>query len=230
MQTTVKMLVAACAALIFSSTAQGNSITNGSFETPVVPPGSFTNFAIGSSGITGWTVIGAGSDVSIVSTTFAQNGVAFEAEDGNQWLDLTGDGSNSAEGIQQTVATSSCTNYDLTFFVGNTSGGGIFGTTSTVGLDINGSQVSTFTNSNPDLTGLNWEQFTYGFTATGASTTIGFINLDPPSDNSNGLDNVDLEVGTTTSPIPEPSTFGLLGFGLALAAIASIKYRTPRVV
>jgi hypothetical protein len=33
-------------------------ITNGSFESPVVPVGSFTNFASGSTGITGWTVVG----------------------------------------------------------------------------------------------------------------------------------------------------------------------------
>ena len=90
------------------------------------------------------------------------------------------------------MATTSGANYILTFYVGNTTGGGIFGTTSTDALSINGTQVNTYENTNADSTGLNWQQFTYSFMATGASTTIGFVNLDPGSDNSNGLDLVDL--------------------------------------
>ena len=38
--------------------------TNGSFESPVVPVGSFTNFASGSTLIPGWTVVGAAGGVS----------------------------------------------------------------------------------------------------------------------------------------------------------------------
>jgi hypothetical protein len=215
MQSTFKALIAVCTFSMVVGIARGNPITNPSFETPTVATGGFTNYVTGSTSITGWTVTGPGG-VSIVSGTFNQNGVTFNAEDGIQWLDLTGDGSNSTEGVQQSVATTSGTNYVLTFYVGNTTGGGIFGTTSTVGLDINGAQVNTYENSNTDATGLNWEQFTYSFMATGASTTIGFVNLDPSGDNSNGLDLVDLEVGTV-STVPEPATVGLVG--LALVAV-----------
>src|SRR5580704_14235100 len=74
---------------------QADSITNGSFESPVVPVGGFTNFGNGSVLIPGWTVIGAPGGVSIVSGSFTQNGISFPAEDGAQWLDLTGDGTNS---------------------------------------------------------------------------------------------------------------------------------------
>jgi hypothetical protein len=41
-----------------SSGVSAALITNGSFETPIVPIGNFTDFAVGSSGVTGWNVFG----------------------------------------------------------------------------------------------------------------------------------------------------------------------------
>jgi hypothetical protein len=38
--------------------AHANLLTNGSFEAPIVPVGAFTNFAVGSGALTGWTVFG----------------------------------------------------------------------------------------------------------------------------------------------------------------------------
>jgi hypothetical protein len=219
-QATIKGLLAVCALSVVGGVARGNLVTNPSFETevPAVAAGSFQLFNTGSTGIAGWTATGAaGTQIAAVSTTFVQDGITFEAENGNVWIDLTGYNSNSTEGIEQTVTTATGTNYVLTFYVGNTTGApGTFGLTSEVGLDINGTQVNTYTNSNADLTGLNWEQFTYDFTAAGTSTTIGFVNLDSSSDNSNGLDMVDLEVGA--SSVPEPASIGLVGSALALIA------------
>ena len=150
MQNTARTLIAVCAFSVVAGIARGDLLTNGSFETPVVAAGGFSLFNPGSTAITGWIVTGPGANVGIVSGTFVQNGVTTNAEDGNQWLDLTGLNANSTEGVMQTAATTLGTNYVLTFFVGNTTGGGIFGTTSTVGLKINGTQVNTYTNSNAD--------------------------------------------------------------------------------
>ena len=206
-----------CAICVVTGVARGNLITNPSFETPVVPVGSFQLFNTGSAGMTGWTVTGpAGTDVAIVNTTFAQGGITFEAFDGNQWLDLTGFNSNSTEGIAQSVATTVGTNYVLTFYIGNTTGSG-FGPTSTDVLKINGSQVGAFANTNAALTSLNWRQFTYSFTAATTTTSIEFVNLDGSADNSNGLDLVDLEVGTASN-VPEPASVGLVGSVLAILA------------
>src|ERR1700681_291827 len=80
-----------------------NLISNGSFETPLVPVGGFTNFAGGSTGITGWTVVGP--QASVVSTAFTQSGILFTAADANQFVDLTGFNANSVEGVEQTVTT-----------------------------------------------------------------------------------------------------------------------------
>jgi len=55
------------------------------------------------------------------------------------------------------------------------------------------------------------------FTAAGTSTTIGFLNEDPSSDNSNGIDNVVLTPGMTSIPAPTSLLlFATSGLGLFL--------------
>lgn len=192
-------------------------LTNGSFETPVVAAGNFTSIPVGSALLTGWSVIGpAGAAVSPVSTTFSQNGVAFVAQDGAQWLDLTGFNVNSTEGVSQSVATTAGNQYQVSYFVGNTTGGGIFGTSSTVNVLINGVQTFSDTNSTVSPASQNWQQFTHTFFASGASTTLAFVNADPASDNNNGLDNVVLLDLGPVGAVPEPETYALLLAGLGL--------------
>jgi PEP-CTERM motif len=77
---------------------------------------------------------------------------------------------------------------------------------------LGGTLLGAFTNSSTTRGTQVWEQFTTSFTATGSSTTLDFLNADPGSDNSNGLDNVVLTVGATG--IPEPGTLSLLGLGI----------------
>ena len=207
-------------AFVFALSARANLITNGSFETPLAPVGGFTNYPTGSTAITGWTV--TGPEASIVNGTYSPGGgFTFPAEDGIQWLDLTGDGSNVFEGVKQTVSTVSGTSYDLSFYVGNISGGP-WGTTSTAEVQINGASVATETNSTSSST-LAWQKFTIPFTATSASTTIEFDNRDPIGDNSNGLDNIDIEVAPAATP--EPGSIVLLGSGfLGLAGFAQWRF------
>ncbi|MBV8609593.1 MAG: hypothetical protein JO034_19315 [Singulisphaera sp.] len=109
-------------------------------------------------------------------------------------------------GVQQSVATQSGAQYQLSFYVGS------FGpdiTHRSVELDINGTAVGTFTNSlaatyppyNGDgVAGNTWQQFTYDFAATGSSTTIAFYNLASAGVSLNGLDDVSL----TATAVPDP--------------------------
>jgi hypothetical protein len=222
MRTLLRMLTGLTAAAILATFGSlplwANSITNGSFESPVVPVGGFDNFASGSTGITGWTVVGAAGGVSIVSGSFSQSGISFPAEDGAQWLDLTGDGTNSNEGVQQTFATISGTQYTVSFWVGNVNNpGGIFGTTSTVDVLLGGASGTTLlvaTNANTTTGTQTWDEFSTTFTATGSTSTLDFINGDPSSDNSNGLDNISVNATGQTSPVPEPGTLSLLSIGI----------------
>jgi hypothetical protein len=130
----------------------------------------------------------------VVSESFTQNGFEFPAQDGTQWLDLTGGSSNSATGVKQTANTTPGDRYTLTFLVGNVvDPGGVFGTTSTVRTLVNGRLILSATNS--DGAGLKtqvWKRFAFTFEATSATTTIRFVNGDPVSDFHNGLDSVRL--------------------------------------
>src|SRR5215831_6458481 len=78
------------AVLLISGIARAstNLLTNGSFETPSVPTGKLTNFTSGSTGITGWTIVG--SEAAVVNSKFTSFLIQFPASDGSQWLDLTG--------------------------------------------------------------------------------------------------------------------------------------------
>lgn len=169
----------------------------------------------------GWSVVGPGSLV-IASGSFTQLGFSFPSQDGVQWLDLTGISSNQAIGIQQGVATVPGTTYDLSFWVGNVVGFFNSAATSTVNVFIDGTPALAATNTGGGTT-LDWKEFTTSFAATGTTTTLGFFNGDPRTDESNGLDNVVLTARSANgapSPVSAPAALLLLGAGLAgLAAV-----------
>ncbi|MBI3929918.1 MAG: DUF642 domain-containing protein [Armatimonadetes bacterium] len=171
------------------------NLVNGSFESPVMAPGTFQLFPPGDPGIPGWTVFGPpSSNVGIVHTSFTQIGFTFPAQDGNQWNDLTGASAAAGAGVRQSVGTVVGQTYELSFWVGNVfDSGGIFGTTSTVDVFIDGVPVLSATNSSGGTT-LTWEEFTTTFVATSTSTEISLQNGDPPADTNCGLDNVTISV------------------------------------
>ncbi len=170
-------------------------VTNGSFEQPTVPVGSFQTFGTGSNGISGWTVVGPA--VTVIHTAFVDTGIAYVAGEGTQWLDLTGPGVNSpANGVTQTVATTQGQRYRLSFRVGSaTNGSTIFA--STVDLSINGGARTGFTNSTAPTSTLDWKLFEVEFVATGASTIITFFNGSPSFNNLSALDGISLELACT---------------------------------
>jgi hypothetical protein len=214
-------------ALLLAPMSALAQVANGSFETPTVPGGSFTSFNSGTS-FSGWNVVGpTGSQVSIVSGTFSQFGLSFPAQSGSQWLDLTGNGSNAAEGVSQSITTLPGSTYDVSFFVGNVANpGGIFGTSSTVNVLANGTSIGSGVNSGgAGTTTLNWAPVTLHFTATSPTTTLTFLNGDPVSDNSNGLDNITVSLGTV-GPVPEPGTLVLVASGLLAAGAVARRRRS----
>jgi hypothetical protein len=172
-----------------SAAVPGNLVANGSFEEPVQPRGRYATVASGQT-FAGWKVIGVGS-VSPISGDYRQGGIVFNAHHGSQWLDLTGPGSNSAAGVEQSVGTQPGTAYELVFWVGNVSGGG-FGARSSVEVYVDGKSAGTATNDRTVAGRQGWGRFRIPVTARGTTTTIAFVSRDPGNDNSNGLDAVSL--------------------------------------
>jgi len=216
-----KMATLFAVLFVFTAIDARADLVNGSFETtvPPVPVGNFSLFAPGSTGVTGWTVVGPGMDIGVVNTTFAQSGISFVAQNGSNWVDLTGLNANSVEGVAQAAATTIGHSYTLTFFVGNVDSPATgFGVTSTVNLSANSTPLGSFTNSCTACTTTQaWQMFTSTFVATSATTNLTFLNADPANDNDNGLDNVSL-VDNGPATVPEPSSIILLG--VALLAVA----------
>lgn len=191
--------------------ASANLIVNGSFEEPTVPIGSFTNFSGGSTSITGWTVVGV--DTAIVSGSFSQSGITFQAQSGVQWADLAGVTSNSTtSGLSQDIATVVGHQYELSFFVGSALDSVFFFPTA-IDLSIDGGTRTTYANPNAPRTNLDWMQFTVQFVATKTDTNLTFFNAAASNNFNSAFDNVSLIDVTRT--VPEPGSLLLVGIGLA---------------
>lgn len=122
-------------------------------------------------------------------------------------------------GITQTVATTVGQAYLLSFWLGNADGLGNsnYLLPSALNLSINGGAAQSFSNSDSTTFTLNWKQFSTGFVATSASTTLSFLNATGVADAETGLDDVMLIAA------PEPATAAL-----ALAGLAGLWLRVRR--
>lgn len=205
-------LIQVAALMAFSASAahaETNLLTNGSFEDPQIPGHSYIIYNSGSSAITGWSIIGA--DTQLTRTEFVP------ASHGSQWVDLTGIYGYNKGLRSDSVATTIGQSYTVSFDLGDYYAPG-FGT-STLGLTINNGPTISFTNIYESGI-MDWERKSYTFVADSTSTSLSFIGLENGVLGNNavvGLDNVVF----TTSPVPEPSTYALMLAGLfGVAAFA----------
>ena len=205
--------------LAFAGSASANLVVNGDFESPEIPSSSPELYAVGES-LDGWSVFGPGrADVAVLNGPFTQLGLTFTHQSGVQSLDLTGL-SNTTAGVSQSIATVPGVAYDLSFYVGNVQSSGIWGTSSTVRVLLNGASFATASYAGGPTDALGWERFSYQFVATASSTALAFVNLDGPTDNVNQIDAVSVTV------VPEPATAALLLCGMA--AVMALRGRKAR--
>ena len=145
-------------------------VNNGSFETGIADPGSFTTLtAVDSTSITDWTVNSGDADYI---------GTYWLASNGSRSIDLDGDTQGS---ISQTFATVSGTTYNVTFDLSGNPDGDLGTKDVQVSATGGSPQDFTFDTSamhNTDAT-MMWQPKTYTFTASGASTVLNFASQTP---------------------------------------------------
>lgn len=139
--------------------------TNGSFETGT-DPGVFSTLVAGdTTTIPDWTVVSGSVDYI---------GTYWDSADGDRSLDLTG---VNAGAVSQTLSTVAGHSYTVKFdLAGNPEGAPVV---KTLNVDAGGvPTVYTFDTTGKTLTDMGWQEKTYTFTATGASTTLTFASQD----------------------------------------------------
>ncbi len=200
--------LAVLANLLSHNIGRANLLLNGSFESPVVTPGSPLNFGAGGepAGFE-WKV--ATGDIDLAGPNPF---VLFPPYDGVQAVDLNG---NVRGSLYQDFTTVLGQLYSLTFaYADNPLEGGISTADITV-TDLLSSgtlladSISHSTSSNSPPNG-DWLLYSGTFTATGTSTRLLFTSTSVSNSPSGG----NLVDDVNVLPVPEPSTVALLGSGL----------------
>ena len=193
------LLVASTICFAPASLSAAESLINGGFEAPVVSgPCCITSPP---TPIPGWT---ATPNVNVVIGTFSSTAGNL-AKEGNQYLDLIGEGMTGS--ISQAFATTIGQTYNLRFWYSHN----LFsGSPSASARLLVGSLSDSFTHTGGTNANLAWQFYSNSFTADSATTTLSFVNTAGGPNAGVLLDAV------SVMGVPEPSTWAMLilGFGL----------------
>lgn len=193
--------------------ANAATIINGSFELGTDPGAGFTTEGVGSTAITGWEVGGFGVDYI---------GGYWQASDGVRSIDLSGFSSGSLSQVLDTVIG---TTYLVTFDLSGNPEGGLGNKIAVVSISGSLPDVKLYevTAAN-STTNMNWESFSYSFTAFATSSVLRFASAEY-SPYGPALDNVSIieDGGGIGATVPEPTTWAMLIVGFGLVGVSARK-------
>ena len=190
-----------------SGAAQANLLANGSFEagtfTPNLP--GVQQIGLVASPITGWTTFVG--DVFWVSNS---NPYGITASDGNLSMNLYDPTRPLVRvgSVQQSVASSIGTRYEVSFDIGSSSN-----YLRPVGVRVQAAGQAADFYSPPTGGAMDWQRFTWAFTANDTTTVVAFVGLF--GDGYIGLDHAVLHA----TPVPEPGRWALLSAGLGVVLL-----------
>jgi hypothetical protein len=197
----IHVVITATLLLAGTATAQ-NLLTNGSFESPDVAPGTAELFE----SIPGWDNTGGFCPIEV------QDNCCGSPSDGAQHLELDSD--NCQSSISQTVATQPGAKYVLSFDFSPRPG--VFD--NRVIVSWNGSVVFDLIEISPPGGDVDWQHHSAVVTATGSTSTVELAGADAADGVGSYLDN-----------LPEPGRSALLAAGTSLiAGLARLRRRTAR--
>jgi hypothetical protein len=223
------------ATLILNATAICLLVPFSAFADPIITNGSFEAVSIGPpfvssnpANIPGWTHGGSTGDGLLWGVGYADGGGSVTtAGAGNQFVTLGGgfDDRGTADWSTSITGLISGNSYLLSFMTATELGTGIEPggpQTMTVGF-LSGSSTSPESFTSPDSPAAYWRNWVTQddtFIATASSAVVDFSVSNQQYDM--GLDNVSVSAATT--PVPEPSSFLLLGSAL-LGLVGVIRAR-----
>lgn len=213
MRKTLAALLVCCASI---GAAQAQAFQNGSFEIGSTDPGAFIHLPVGSTTITGWTVVGPG-DVDYI-------GSFWTAADGARSVDLSG---NSGGGVEQAFSTVAGTTYDVSFSLsGNPECAQGVKTVNVTATPPGTTASYTHDTTGTSLPTIPWAAQQFSFTASGAATTLSFVTNDASACGP-ALDNVVVtpRAGAAVAAVPTLSEWTLGLLVLAMGGLALRRHR-----
>jgi choice-of-anchor C domain-containing protein len=200
-------LIAGAAMLLGAPSAYAVTIVNGDFETPIVSGGPFDTYEAGSSGLTGWTIGGAGVN---------HIGSYWTSQSGNQSLDLNDDDIGSIS--QDLTGLSVGQQYTVSFYAwGNPNAGPTVKELQVSSAGIN--SFYSFDTTGHSNSNIGWALQTFIFVATSTTETLTFAGT-TGGPAGVALDNISI----AATPIPG----AILLFGSALGGLGFLGYRRKK--
>lgn len=213
-------LVSLAAGLLSIAPLAANAAIFYDFETPIACGTAAQNYCLRAPFSTFDGVTVNAGNIDVVGA-FTAGGFGWQANTGTQSLDLVG---TTPGGIQLVFATVAGQQYDVSFFYSRNPNGSPNTSNFAVGVNGDATPLVVEVGGAPTRNAMNWQQGTYSFTATGASSSVNFLALNGATQGGATLDSISI------AAVPEASEVAMMAMGLGFVGWVARRRRSARPV